>query len=128
MSQYPGLYTVNVFKQMSLVIELMTSHVKRNDSSQRVRFSNKLSQAVPDSDHKEIGKKASFPPISGVSPVAQLHVLSPTKGLKFNQKRRGAWPVPRDVGQRSEEDFHVLKGLRVQTQRMDLTRKFPSAL
>lgn len=76
MSQYPGLYTVNVFEQMSLAIELMTLHVKRNDSSQRVRFSNKLSQAVPDSDHNEIGKKASFPPTSGVSPVAHC-MLSP---------------------------------------------------
>lgn len=83
-------------------------------------FLTSCPKAVQDSDHSKMFQKASCPPTSGV-------MLSPGKDLKFNQKRRGAWPEPReDKGVRKV--FHVVKGLRAQPQRIDLARKLPSAL
>lgn len=120
-----GKHTVNVFEQMSLIIELMTFHVKTKIPPIESGFLT----SYPKQYQIQITMKCA-------KRLALTHIKSqpsgPTtcsgKDLKFNQKRQGAQPTLREAEQRSERVFRVVKRLRVQSQRTDPARKLSSAL
>lgn len=82
---------------MNDVNELMTLYIKKNDNSHRVRFSNKLSQAVPDSDQMRGVKRPVLHPHQESAQWPNC-MLSPGRDLKFNQKRNAPGLHNREVG------------------------------
>lgn len=130
MSQDPGLYTEwahSKYFWMNEWCHWTTLHIMKNDNSHRVRFSNKLSQAVPDSEQMRDVKRSALHPHQESAQWPNC-MLSPGKDLKFNQKRKAPGLHNREAGWRSEQVSCAVKDLRAQPQRTDLARKLPSAL